>query len=452
MLDEAAPHISPLRLRPDQPAVEVAGIPLPSFTERVLVVLTTFIVFHFTPNAWFVASSEDGPASNPIYIVATLGLIGIAFIRVAGYFNLLIETIKLEPTVFWFTGLVLVSSLWSADRIETVKAAIIFTAVTLYATYLVMRFSLDQIVRLLAVMFSISAVLNLLFVLALPVYGIDDDGLWTGVFSQKNALGFITALSIPVLIIAGREWRGGRPLFFAAIAMHAVLLWGSQSKTMLVAAIVPTAAIAFFQLFRSGRTLPGAVMVGFIGSGIFAVAFATANIALLADWLDKDVSLTGRVPLWEDLLVVMWESPLLGYGYDAAFGGYFSPVHDVWIQNPWDPSHAHNALLQIWLDIGVFGVLLFLVLYFRSLTRAVRVASSMNGAVGLWPLVFLTMTLLISITESGMTANSLGWMMLVVAALTVSGHLRALERGAVDSDARPVRLKRQRAAALSATT
>lgn len=426
------------------------SIALPSLTERASVVLTTFIVFHFTPNAWFVASSEDGPASNPLYIAATLGLIGMAFMRVAGYFNLLIETIKLEPAVFWFTGLVLVSSLWSADRIETVKAAIIFTAVTLYATYLVMRFSLDQILRLLAIMFSVSAVLNILFVLALPIYGIDDDGLWTGVFSQKNALGFITALSIPVLIIAGREWPGGRPIFYPAIALHAILLWGSQSKTMLVAAVVPTAAIGFFQLFRSSRTLPGAVMVGFIGSGVFAVAFATANIALLADWLDKDVSLTGRVPLWEDLLVVLADRPILGYGYDAAFGGYFSPVHDVWIQNPWDPSHAHNAVLQIWLDIGVIGVLLFLVLYFRSVNRAVRVASSMNGAVGLWPLVFLTMTLLISITESGMTANPLGWMMLVVAALTVSGHLNALQRGVVDSDVRPVRLKRQRAAAPTA--
>lgn len=424
---------------------------LPSFTERVLVILTTFTIFHFTPNAWFVAASDDAPASNPLYIVATLGLIGIAFVRVAGYFNLLIETIKLEPAVFWFTGLVAVSALWSVDRNETIKAAIIFIAVTLYATYLVMRFSLDQIIRLLALMFSFSAVLNLLFVLALPVYAIDDDGLWTGVFSQKNALGFITALSIPVLIIAGREWRGGRPIFYPAIAMHVVLLLGSQSKTMLVAAIVPTVAIAFFQLFRSGRTLPGAVMVGFVGTGIFAVSFATANIALLADWLDKDVSLTGRVPLWEDLLVVLWGRPLFGYGYDAAFGGYFSPVHDVWIQNPWDPSHAHNAVLQIWLDIGVVGVVLFLVLYVRSVNRAVRVASSMNGAVGLWPLVFLTMTLLISITESGMTANSLGWMMLVVCALTVSGHLKALQRGAVESDARPVRIKRQRDALPSPT-
>ncbi|MEL7155498.1 MAG: hypothetical protein AAFN30_02750, partial [Actinomycetota bacterium] len=56
------------------------------------------------------------------------------------------------------------------------------------------------------------------------------------------------------------------------------------------------------------------------------------------------------------------------------------------------------------------------------------VASNVTGAIGLWPLVFLTTTLLVSITESGMTSEPLGWMMLVVVALTVSGHLKQAER------------------------
>lgn len=403
---------------------------LPGLTERLLVVVAVFTFNHLTPNAWFVRSSDLSDGSNSLYIAAMLGFIVLAFARVAGYVNLLISTIRLEPAVFVFTGLVVASIFWSANPVESVKGAIIFSGVTLYAAYLVIRFSLDQIIRMLSVMFTISAFLNLAFVIALPQFAIDGNGLWTGVFGQKNALGYIAALALPTLIVASRAWRGGRIMFYPAIVVHIILLLGSQSKTMLVAALVPTLSIIFYHAFRGKRTLPGAALVGLIGSGTFAVAFATANIGLLADWLEKDVTLTGRIPLWQNLFTVGLERPIFGHGYRATFGGYFSPIHEVWIQNQWNPSHAHNAVLQIWLEIGVFGVITYVVLYFRAISRAVKVASTVKGAVGLWPLVFLTTTLLVSITESGMTSEPLGWMMLVVTVLSIAGHLKHAGRRA----------------------
>lgn len=424
MLGQAPTPIAAPVLESADQSHDATTVPLPGLTERILVVVAVFTFNHQTPNAWFLSAADEGRASNPIYIAVMLGLIGLAFARILGYFDLLISTIRLEPAVYLFTGLVVASLFWSADPVESAKGAIIFGGVTIYASYLVMRFSLDQIIRLLSVMFTISAFLNMAFVVAFPQFGIDEDGLWTGVFGQKNALGYIAALAIPALIVASRAWRGGRFMFYPAIALHLVLLVGSQSKTMLVAALVPTISIVFYHTFRGRRTLPGAVLVGLIGSGTFAVAFATANIGLLADWLDKDVTLTGRVPLWQNLLTVVWERPLLGHGYRATFGGYFSPVHEVWIQNQWNPSHAHNAILQIWLEIGLVGAVIYLVLYFRAISRAVKVATRVDGAVGLWPLVFLTTTMLVSITESGMTSEELGWMMLVIVALTLSGHLK----------------------------
>lgn len=438
MLDHASALIdrSPI-LNPGGMSTQARTVALPGLTERMLVVIAVFIFNHQTPNAWFTNRTDNTDPSNTLLVLSELLLIGIAFARVAGHFNLLIRAFKLAPGIYIFAAMTGASLFWSADPAETLNGAVVFIGVTLYASYLVIRFSLDQIVRLLAVMFSLSALINLAFVVAFPQYGIDVEGQLTGVFSQKNALGYIAALAVPTLIVAGRAWTSGRFLFFPSILIHIGLLIGSNSKTMLIATAVPTISIWFYQAFRARRTLRGAVLIGLAGSSVFTVAFATANIGLLAQWLDKDVTLTGRVPLWQSLVSVAQEQPLFGHGYRATFGGFFSPVHEVWIQNQWNPSHAHNAFLQIWLEIGLIGAVLYLAVYLRAVNRAVKVAALVPGSVGLWPLVFLTTTLLVSITESGMTSELLGWMMLVVAILSVSGHLSD-RHSRIDQEAGPI--------------
>ncbi|MGF1597355.1 MAG: O-antigen ligase family protein [Acidimicrobiales bacterium] len=410
----------------------------PGVIEHAMVVLTTFILVHQTPNVWFRTRSEFlDDSSNPLMIVIILALIAIAFARVAGCIDHLISMLRLETALYLFAGMTFATIFWSADPAETLKRSILFISVTLFASYLVMRFSLDQIIRLLALMWTISAVLNLGFVLAFPEYGVTGDS-WSGIFPQKNALGYTAALGVPTLVIAARARRQLRFVFYPAAAIQVVLLVGSQSKTMLLATLGPTCLMVVYNAFRGRRTLRGAVLFSLIGSSVFTVAFATANIAVLARWLDKDVTLTGRVPLWENLLPVAGERPLTGHGYGATFGGFHSPIHEIWIQNRWNPSHAHNALLQIWLEMGLVAVALFLFLYVRAVSRGIKVVAIVPGAVGLWPLVFLTTTLLVSITESGMTANLLGWLMLTVAVLSVSLHLKHRDRLGLSNDLRDV--------------
>ncbi len=392
--------------------------------EQVMVVLTTFVFLHQDPTDWFRSRQDLLEASNPLIVAVELALIAVAFARVAGSIDLLINMIKLEPLIYLFSGLAFLSLFWSADPAETLNAAIAFIAVTAYGSYLVMRFALNQIIRLLAIMFVISAFLNLAFVLAVPEFGVDGQGNYTGVFAQKNALGFVAVVGVPTLMIAIRSHRAGRLAYLPSVAVLVFLLWGSESKTMLLATAGPACLMFVYHLFRSRRTLRGAVITSMIGSGVFATAFATANIALLAEWLDKDVTLTGRVPMWEQLYPIFVERWPIGYGYGAAFGGYFSPVHELWIQSRWNPSHAHNALLHIALEVGVLGVLIFVVLYVRTVSRAIKIVAVVPGAVGLWPLTFLTTVLLISITESGVTSNTLAWMMMVVAVLSTGFHLR----------------------------
>jgi O-antigen ligase len=416
-----------LVLAPDETSYRFdrATAPRPGYVEKALVVAATSTLLMGLPVDWFATRAQhDLLDGNLKMVAAQLGLMLLGFVRIAGNLNDIVRGIKLEATIFLFVGLAMASLFWSADIGETIRMSIVLSAIAFYGLYLVIRFELVEILRLLSVTFTISALCSLAFVFALPVYGLQPDGNWDGVFFHKNALGFAAAVGMPALLAAGRTTPKLRFVFYSAAALHGVLLFFSSSKTMFVAGYGSVALFFFYRLFRGRKTLRGAVMVGMTSSMLFAIAFATANIGMLARWLDKDVTLTGRIPLWEDLFPIAMERFLFGHGYRAAFGGWFSPVHEALNNHQWGVSHAHNALLHLWLDMGMIAVVLFVVSFFRTVKRAIHGVNLVPNAVGLWPLAFLSTAALISISESGITYSDTGWLMYVITVLAVANWFK----------------------------
>lgn len=396
----------------------------PGMLERLAVILTSYVLLHGLPNTWFTTRAELllGDGGNPLLFILEMLLIGVALMRVAGDFETLYQALRLEPAISFLVALAIASTFWSSNLYLTAKDSLVLLAVTLYAAYLIMRFALNEILRLLAVMFVLSAMTNLFFIAAFPQYS--GTPQWDGVFAQKNALGFAAVVAVPVLVTVAREHRRFSVIYFAAAVGHIVLLLGSESKTMLVATVATLVLMGIYRGFRAKRTLRGAVIFGLASASTFATAFATANIGLLSEFLDKDVTLTGRTVLWQDLMPIFFDRFFFGYGYGGAFGGYFSPIHEVWIQNRWDPTHAHNALLQMGLELGIVGIVAYLFLFVRAISRAIRTIRDNPGPVGRWPLAFCSTALLISISESGVLSNSIAWLMFCVAVFSVSADQR----------------------------
>ena len=401
--------------------VERAPALPPSWVERAMVVVTTFVLLNKLPNTWFVTRSEHlADPSNAVATLTQLGLMGLAIIRLMGMLNPLVKLIRSEVFVFLFAGMTLLSVLWSADLAHTAKEGTIFVFATLYAAYLVIRFRLDEIIKLIAIMYVIGGLVNLGVVLATPQYGIQSNGLWSGVFAQKNGLGYLSALAIPTLWLAARLSRKVQILYFAGIVIHVILLLGSDSKTMLGAAVVSLASIFLLGTLRSRRTLRGGALVTIVMLASLTASLTLLKIKELTNWLDKDVTLTGRIPLWQSIAPVLDDRPWVGWGFEAAFGGYFSPTHDVWLDHPWQPSHSHNLVLQLWLEVGLIGLALYLAFFIRAVSRGVTVVGKFQTPAALWPMALLVFALLISITETGMYRQELGWVLIVVASLSIA--------------------------------
>jgi len=108
-------------------------------------------------------------------------------------------------------------------------------------------------------------------------------------------------------------------------------------------------------------------------------------------------------------------SPWWGYGYNAFWRGADGPSVGVWQLLSWPAPHAHNGLLNLWLDLGLIGVFLFMAGFSRCTRRAIRyLRSERNSFLAPWPSIFLGFFFLSNLTESSMVdSNSIFWIVYV---------------------------------------
>ncbi|WP_368646163.1 O-antigen ligase family protein [Alkalibacterium putridalgicola] len=77
---------------------------------------------------------------------------------------------------------------------------------------------------------------------------------------------------------------------------------------------------------------------------------------IIVDILDKSLTLTDRIYIWDIAIETIGNSPLIGFGVNTQMARVvgFGP----------SPMFAHSQLLQMGLDSGLLGILLFISLFF----------------------------------------------------------------------------------------
>ncbi len=400
-----------------------ATVSRPGVLEQFLTVFTIGTLTLGLPNEWFQAFDPiqaidtGGNSALPSAVFLLLGtLLGT---RLIGNWNLVLEAVRREWLIAFIVSVALVSILWSPDSIQTFRRFGAFAIATLVGYYLVVRYELARINRMLAYVLIIGTILNYLWVFGLPQYGIDlsVDANWTGITSQRNVLGRLSVLSALVFSVAYREHRSMRLVYLLFLGLQLPLVLGTGSKTSLASFLITPVFLFIYQAFRARKTLYGAVAVSLFGGAAFAISVATASLDQLTRALDRDVTLTGRTILWEDLIAEGSSRPFTGFGWEAFWGGWFSPSHEIWITHNWLPPTAHNVFLDMFLSLGLLGFVPMIVLVARGIVRASRHVRYVDGAVGLWPLGFFSMLMMISVTESGVAGRTIFWPLLVVASV-----------------------------------
>jgi O-antigen ligase len=224
-------------------------------------------------------------------------------------------------------------------------------------------------------------------------------------------------LATIVFVLTARAAAKRRTLLWAMAGLSFALVLLSRSATSLVATsgVLVLLPLLYVLRERSTRTVLLLLLMLLILGSITMVVSLNLEAALQV--VGKDTSLTGRVPLWKFLVDQVQDRPWLGAGYSAFWMGWTGPSEFVSnVTGGWYPSHAHNGLLNLALQLGGLGVVLFLVGMTTAAYRALRSLRDGPPEGGIFSLSMLGFLVLTSMSESTLLAHdSLFWLLYTVA-------------------------------------
>ncbi len=319
--------------------------------------------------------------------------------------------------------IIVISVFWSYVPAMTLRRSLTMIGPTLFGLYLATRYTLRQQLQLLGWMFGIAVLLSLLFGVALPKYGIMGGmhaGAWRGIYFNKNSLGKMMIPSAMTFLLLAVSTRRNRWLLWCGFSLSVSLLLLSTSKSSLINLVQLIAAFFVFRTFRWRYELmiPALIAIATVGGGL-SVLFTTNADTVLGS-LGKDATLTGRTDLWPYVLEMIEKRPWLGYGYSGFWLGLDGESAYIWRATGWKPPNAHNGVLDLWLDLGLLGVSVFLLGFWTSVFRALAWARLSRTSDGLWPVIYITFIVLANLTESTLLErNSLHWILYVAVVLSI---------------------------------
>lgn len=299
------------------------------------------------------------------------------------------STLVKEWPIWLVVGIAITSAIWSQAPSLTLRRSFALLLATLYGLLFAVRYSFATVLRLLGVSMALITVASLICVALGADWAIMTEpffaGAWQGVMFHKNALGRIAVMAIIVFgVIAYQATLPWRMMWLLLTIGAVILVIGSNAVSamiVLLALILASATLWLATLLQAHERLHGMLL----GAG-FVVPIATLLFLYLPEILslvDRSNNLTGRLSLWEYLLPIIWKQPLLGYGFGAFWlaPNQMLPL-DITLMHlrfAW-AGHAHNGFIDTWLEIGIAGLILILLIIFVLLYRSITIIINRSSA------------------------------------------------------------------------
>ncbi len=248
-----------------------------------------------------------------------------------------------------------------------------------------------------------------------------------------------TALALlvwPVTAVLYRGPAGRLALLLPPLLLVLLLFYESQAAIL---GVVAGLAVLLCAALSDRLAMLGAALLlalVFLGGPIVA-DLAPAPTPEEHRWFPH--SAKHRLHVWEFAAARIYERPFFGWGFDSAFN--MPNMGAV----PFDgsqramPSHPHNGVLQIWLELGLVGALLtlgMLIAVWRQIERLTGVERA--AALALLVTGFVIACISYGVTQSKWVTNLLA-VALVVVASRGEGRAAAVQPAASEAPGEKVR-------------
>ena len=298
-------------------------------------------------------------------------------------------------------GLQLASAVWSIDPILTLRKTILECIMLAMSIYLGERYPPDELARKILSVLCQAMVLILILLVVSPhtVLQSDAHNALKGLSQNKNGFGYYIGLTVAMLMIVRfRKRHDWIRYFFLPVAC--LMLVFSRSMTSVASAGVIIMSLPLWLVFRlpAKQRVAGYIFISgsLVLAGVCSMLFSDELLGLLG----KDSTFTGRTGVWKQLVIAIHHHPILGYGYGAFWTGLRGESLDVLITSGWIVPSAHNAYLELWLAIGIPGLIVTAFVILSAFHKSIRYIQTERTWTALWPVMFLSFLLVHGLGES----------------------------------------------------
>lgn len=230
-----------------------------------------------------------------------------------------------------------------------------------------------------------------------------------GFVGNRNPMGAL-GLMAAVSAFSGRSWERWSGVVLGVATM---VLTRSATVTISAAILLVLASGALIVMHTPKGTrewVSRVVIVTVAALSVMAVKWRDPIFAAL----DRSPDFTNRSLIWHRVAELAMERPE-GWGWVSQWPVWREPYSGIAAFGGHPVTHAHNAYLDVWFQLGVLGAGIFLVLATRLASRAWRcVERTHPGDIDTLVWMLLGATLLVTaLTESRLLIEGYWWLFIV---------------------------------------
>ncbi|MGW8256188.1 MAG: O-antigen ligase family protein [Thermoguttaceae bacterium] len=379
-----------------------------------------FFVFHdphvsqyaeYAP--WSAAAEVKAAGGNAIKgaALAMIGLLGVYFLLEKQGRKLNLHSIIFVLMLFYVVWAAL-SITWSIGPWLTARHTAVLCFCFLGALGIARQLSQRQLALTALIVTAAYLALGLCAELVLGTFRPWAGGYRFSGTVHPNTQGLhLSVLCLSAFLLAkSTSSNGWRKALFALFAVGFVFLLLTKSRTALAGFILAISALWFLRATTFNRALAIVAALFTACALLLVCSFMNVNVhqlstdAITLGRADEVKSLTGRLPIWHELLHYVGQHPLVGYGYES----FWTPEHieDLSETMQWRFREAHSGFIESVLSVGLIGAAcLFSVVMIGLITAAVKYSQTKSIGYGM-TLGLLLMGLVSAAFESGMTGEN----------------------------------------------
>jgi len=363
-----------------------------------------------------VLESQQAQTHSINHIVLFAEWVGIAYLLYEVRFKLAWGLTSVRLALIYI-GYSVLSILWSANTSSAVSTCLSLFFTTILAIYLASTYSAERLTVLLSWLGMMLSGLSAVFALLLPSYGIDHFnhvGAWQGIYAQKNSLGVVMvymtgiALALQPVTFLQKVWKA---IVFTLCFAEAILSASREAWIGCAILLLLQFGLYVYSRFAVRSRVPLLAMaLTAIGT---AIAAGVALFVYIVTALGRDITLSGRTPLWEAVIDQCKTRPLLGFGLNSFWGSEHAFPVNMAIH--WVATSAHDGYLECVLELGLVGLMFLLLVIGSGYINMIKVLARVReiAVARAWIYSVLAVTLFNLTGNMTGISNSISWVLLV---------------------------------------